>query len=230
MRWVFLAMFFACGACGEVGGSTPPPKSATRTDREREAAIADWEARRAADLKARKEQDDALAAATLEAERMQQEAKERALARREEQLIAEAAAEAELLRASCAADREQRMKRREREEAERKKLEEQRVKAEALAELLKRNCKRREQALTAPTNEICENEDGTLRRCTGIFGVEIIWECPANGPPGARGIVKGGGGPTGNPNRVARAATRRGPTRDEQCADADREAAAPPTK
>jgi hypothetical protein len=140
-------------------------------------------------------------------------------------------AEAERVKADCASDRPQREKVRAVAEEQRQKDEQKRTKERERAEYLKKHCKRRDRAITAPTDEICENDDGTLRRCTGVYGVEVTYECPPNGPPDARGIVKGGSSVQGAPpGRVAMGVISLGPkkpTRDEICAEADREAKAP---
>ncbi len=137
--------------------------------------------------------------------------------------------DAEAFRVGCAADRPMRDRARRDAEERRVKDEQKRVKSEERAAYLKKNCKRRDRAIVAPTNDICENDDGTLRRCEGIYGVEVVFECPASGPPGLRGTVVGGSVLSGqSPSRVARVPERaRTPSRDELCAASDAAAATP---
>lgn len=131
------------------------------------------------------------------------------------------AEDAERLRVSCLADGPARERARKDAEARTAKDEAKRKKDEERAAYLKKSCKRRERALVAPTDEICENDDGTLRRCEGVYGVEVVFDCPSNGPVGLRGTIVGGQRVSGQEGRIARATGTRRPTRDEICASAD---------
>lgn len=152
--------------------------------------------------------------------------------RHQDRVEARSASEAEerraQLRASCAQDRSQRLEARKLEDERRARSEKEREQRIALAEYRTKHCKRSVVGTPIDGDSIEVDEDGYLHRTRGV-AAEVIFTCPADGPPGARGVVSAG---IVRPrsDAVARLASTSQParTRDDECHDADAEAASAP--
>ena len=220
---ILLTTSFGC----EIRTSTPSSQENTRreTHRAQEPELdrqAQARAREDARARQRLEAAEEAAQGTRDDERaliLQQQRAERVEQKRRE--AEKAASDAETLRAGCLADRPARERARKDAQVQAAKDEAKRKKAEERAAYFKKSCKPRSRALSGPTDEICENDDGTLRRCVGVYGVEYVFDCPANGPVGLRGTIVAGQTVEGQQGRIAWASGPRRPTRDEICAAPD---------
>lgn len=135
------------------------------------------------------------------------------------------------LRASCAADREERFTRRKQEALRDARRREQEARLTAYR---KKHCTMHSQATSIIVDGVEWDEEGYLRQRRAV-AVESYYECPKNGPPGARGRVAASvttAGSPGAPERVARLSdeilrSRVFPgERDNLCRAADEEAQA----
>ena len=234
MRFVYVVLVFSCTASLSCQASTPTPR------RRGVARIEDEDAKWA-DERARAEVRRAERERAWAQERSADAERERSAWAHRDAQLAELAAEEQAkkdqeerarlaLRESCAADREARMARRKRDEEESREREAKNQRERATLEAYrKKRCTLHTRSVSVQGDGVEWDPDGYLRRTRGL-GTEEYLECPADGPPGARGRVSLGvasGGSPGDPARIARisTSTRVFPReRDNICREADEEA------
>lgn len=160
------------------------------------------------------------------ARRADEEARAKAV---EQSKLTDAAQRREKLRVDCAASRAWRSSAPKASAEAAAKQAQERAARQKLADYMKKNCKRSSRGVETTGNGVEWDEDGYLRQTSGM-AVEVVFECPANGPPGARGTVSVGtrsSGRGGDPSRIARLPGGKGPLweeRNEECKEADAEA------
>lgn len=95
------------------------------------------------------------------------------------------------LRKDCDATRFLRAERRKAADATRA-ADARRAEQQKVVEYRKKNCKKSEQAVRGYTGQLCMDTDGYVVACQGAVGIQVVYDCPPNGPVGARGRVVAG--------------------------------------